>query len=136
MIRHFEPEDLKKIKVNRFSVNDQNVEDITNEHYYKNTFVDGPDVVCIVAFRRYWQDNFLGFLILSDDFTPRHGREVRTFIHQAMKDFNCKRLQTDSEACAVLDRWHEFLGFKLEGTREKLIMGKDFRMWAIVPRED
>lgn len=133
MIRKFHKSDLNNIKCNQFSTTEGDAEDILHADYYKNTLVDGADVLCIIAFRRYWERNFIAFMMVSDDIRPVHARELKEYIRLAMIDFECERLQTSSIKCETLDRWHRFLGFELEGTQRKLIFGKDFNMWAMFP---
>lgn len=135
MIRQYHPHDLKKIKMNSFSAYNESLEDLNHVSFYKNTLVDGASVMGILAFRRYWKDNYVCFILMAEGFNARHGRQVKRFIDNAMIDFGAKRLQTDSANHPALNRWHKFLGFQLEGTRKKLIYDTDFNMWALFGKE-
>lgn len=134
MIRQFYISDLKKIKENRFSGSVDAEEAFSHADYFKNSLVDDAGVLCIIAFRCYWGKNYQCFLTMSDRFNALHARELKRFVDDAMHDFGADRLQTDSIAHPVLDRWHQFFGFELEGTRKKLLYGQDFRMWAKFPK--
>lgn len=104
--------------------------------FYKQTLEDDDGaVIAVLCFKAYWQQNYICFLLLSESATMRHARQIKRFVHSVMEDFRCNRLQTDSLDCAMINRWHKFLGFELEGTRRKIINDQDFNMWAMLAGE-
>lgn len=131
MIRHFEPPDARRLKPNEFSGTYDLAAIFQDESYYKHTLVDdNSDVQAIIVFRPYWQNNYVAFFLISQDFPKRLASELKEFVNNAILDLGADRVQTDSVHCEVLNRWHDWLGFTLEGCREKMIEGKDFNMWA------
>jgi hypothetical protein len=104
--------------------------------FYKHTLIVGSDVYAIICFRRYWKNNFVAFFLISEDMPAIHARELKEFILQAVIDLRADRVQTDSVDDAALNKWHNFLGFTLEGKREKMIYGKDFNMWGFLRGRD
>lgn len=133
MIRQYEPGDESKIELNDFVFNfDLLKAHIDNPEYYKSTVVAGDKVMAIIAFRPYWERCFDSFFMITRNMPLIHARELKQYLHDAIVDFNAERVQTDSLDCPTLNRWHEFLGFTLEGTRRKLVYGKDFNCWSIV----
>lgn len=137
MIRKFEKIDERRINANEFSgIGDMGFV-FDDDDFYKQTLVgDDSKIYAIICFKRYWENNYIGFLLISEDIQPRHCVEIKKFIHNVVIDFNMDRLQTDSVKCDTLTRWHEFLGFSHEGTREKMIMYKDYDMWAMLKGRD
>jgi hypothetical protein len=135
MMRPFEQTDLRRIEVNEYSLSDINVDFIFNDaDFYKQTLECDKTgrIMAILCFKAYWEQNYICFLLMSKHMGACHARTIKKFVHGVMADFGCNRLQTDSLDCPVINRWHEFLGFQLEGTRRKIIDDKDFNMWAIL----
>lgn len=135
MIRAFEKLDARRLKANGFS-GFENMDYVFNDPtFYKQTLEDEVTgaVLCIIVFKRYWGNNFVGFFLMGQEIEPLHARQLKRFVENVIIDFEMERLQTDSFDCELLNRWHKFLGFELEGKRKKMMMGKDFNSWAIVP---
>lgn len=131
MIRQFEMMDVRRLKPNEFSKPKDVMFVFDDDSFYKNTMEDDNGrVLCIIGFKRYWQNNFVGFFLLSEEIEPIHARELKRFIDNAMIDMEADRLQTDSVSCLTLDKWHRFLKFELEGVRKKMLYGKDYKLWA------
>lgn len=137
MIRNFEKVDARRISVNSFSqVGDMSFV-FDDPSFYKSTLVgEDSGIYAIICFKRYWENCFLGFFLVSKDIKPIHARELKRFINQVLIDFEVDRMQTDSVACEMMTRWHKFLRFKSEGIREKMIYGKDYEMWAMLKGRD
>lgn len=134
MIRPFNKLDARRIKPNGFSGTGDMSFVFDDPTFFKQTLEDeNGAVVCIMCFKSYWENNYVGFFLIGLDIQPVHARVLKRFMENVILDFNMERLQTDSVDCELLNRWHKFLGFELEGKRRKMIMGKDFNMWAIVP---
>lgn len=132
MIKPFKITDLGYFLPNEFS-NPDFVLDQLQDHTYivESMWCDGM-VACIMCYKNYWGPNWMGFFLISESFNVRNALVLRNYIRDTMVRYDAKRLQTDSQACKVLDDWHEFLGFKYEGTREKLLFNKDYNMWALM----
>lgn len=132
MIRHFDRTDLRRIKKNEFS-NPADIDFVFDDPtFFKNTLVmDNQEIGAIMLFKSYWQNCFLVFLLISEDMTPIYARELKQFLDDARIDFNADRVQTESVSTPVLRKWHEFLGFRLEGCREKMIYNKDYDQWGM-----
>lgn len=135
MMRPFSGIDLRRIKSNGFS-NTGNLDFVFDDpDFWKSTLEDNAtgEVMAIVCWKAYQGDNYLAFLLISDDIKPIHARALKKYIHQGARDFRMERIQTDSVDCEVLNRWHKFLGFDLEGIRKRMLNGKDYAMWAYMP---
>lgn len=63
-------------------------------------------------------------------------RELKRFMLQVYEDLSIDRMQTDSEDNDIINRWHKFLGFTLEGKREKMIYDMDYNCWAMIRGRD
>ena len=135
MIRHFDRLDLRRLKPNGFTSTSNLGWIIDDPSFYKQTLEDDETgaVLCVIIFKPYADKNFVGFFLMGQDIAPIHARQLRRFVENVIIDFEMDRLQTDSIDCDLLNRWHKFLGFAFEGTRKKMMMGKDYNMWAIVP---
>ncbi len=137
MIRAFNRSDIRRIKANEFSKPNDLAFVFYDEEFYKNTLVgDDGDVYAIICFRRYWHNNFLAFFLISEDMPFIYARQLKKFLLDAIIDFRAERVQTDSRDCAILNRWHKFLGFTLEGKREKMIFDLDYNMWGLLKGRD
>lgn len=132
MIRPFESMDIRRLKPNEFSEPYDIDFILSDPEAVRFTQVDGSDVACIIIAKKYWQDNYVAFFLIAKDYPPRLARELKRAVHDFIKDCNVQRIQTDSIACPLLDKWHEFIGLKCEGLREKMLQNKDFKSWAWV----
>jgi hypothetical protein len=131
MIRHFEGLDPRRLKPNEHSETLDMGYVFADPAYVKFTQVGNDnDIVCIIVFQRYWENNYQAFFLLSRDYPVVMAKELKVFVDNAILDLGANRVQTDSVATPALDKWHEFLGFTCEGTREKMIFDKDYRCWA------
>lgn len=137
MIRAFEATDIRRIKANNFSDPIDIKSMILREDFYKQTLVDeGGSVKAIICFVKYWGNNFLAFFLIADDMPAICARELKRFVYSAMADFRADRVQTDSVDCPMLNRWHKFLGFTLEGRREKMMNNVDYNCWGLLRGRD
>lgn len=137
MIRPYQMMDSRRLKANENSgVGDMGWV-FTDPEFQRHTMEDDEGrVLCIICFKKYWQDNYLAFLLISKEMTAIYARKLKRWIFDVMMDFGMKRVQTDSVDCPVINRWHDFLGFTLEGTRAKMLFDKDYKMWAFVKGRD
>lgn len=132
MIKEFTMEDLGRFLPNEFSDPDNVLDILEDTQLVKLSMWHGDMVAAILVFRNYWGACWEGFFLIAEDFPIMCAVELRDYIDLTMRRLEATRLQTDSVACDVLKRWHEFLGFKLEGVREKMMLGRDYCMWARV----
>lgn len=130
-IRRFQPQDLQSFKPNQFSDPATVMFALEDEKWDIFTLKDGDKTEAIIAARRYWGNNYVAFFLISKDFRPRNAIKLREFVHSTHERFGVKRIQTDSQAHPMLDAWHEWLGFKFEGKREKMMHGKDYHCWGL-----
>ena len=132
MIRPFEPSDVRRLKPNDFC-KDRDMSDVFNDpEFYKFSLVDDSDVLCIMAFKKYWGDCWMTCSLMSEDIKPVHAKQLKKFLHTVINDFGMQRMQTYDLDCAFLNRWHLWLGFTLEGVCKKMIFNKDYCTWAVV----
>lgn len=137
MIRPFERVDARRIKPNQFSDCKDMWFVFDDPEFYKFSLVGNEaDVFAIICFRKYWGNNYLAFFLIDENMPMIHARELKRFIYEAASDLGAERVQTDSVDCELLTKWHEFLGFKHEGKREKMIYNQDYSMWAILRGRD
>lgn len=89
-------------------------------------------VVCVLACHEYAPNKYMGFLLVTDYLTNHLGKDVREFVKDKFLSYNMDRLETLSVACEKIDRWHEFLGFELEGTKKRYLGDNDYKMWGMI----
>lgn len=130
MIKKFEITDLGSFLPNKFSNPDVVLDQLTDPAFEVETLWHGGMVMAILAYRNYWNRNWLGFFLISEDFPGHLAIRLRNHIRETMERKDALRLQTDSVADPCLDKWHKLLGFKLEGTREKMLFDQDYNCWA------
>jgi len=137
MIRPFQKLDARRLQSNEFS-NAKDIQFVFDDpDFYKHTLISNEsDVYAIICFKRYWKNNFLAFFLIGKDMPAIHARELKEFVDNAIEDLRAERVQTESVATETLDKWHEFLGFTLEGKREKMIYDKDYNQWGKLKGRD
>lgn len=89
--------------------------------------------IAILAFDEYDKDKYDGCIIADEDFAknPKYAIKMRWLIKRLIKDFNMKRVQTTSEDSPKLNKWHEFLGFKLEKKDSETYRGIKYNLWGM-----
>lgn len=92
-------------------------------------------VQAIICFRNYWGHCWSCFVLLAKNFLPGNNCRLRELMNRYMVEHDAIRLETTSRAETTLRRWHEWMGFTLEGTRRKMMFNCDYDMWAIVREE-
>lgn len=133
MIKPFNIEDLGSFLPNEFSDPDAVLDQLTDPSFEVQTLWGNDDFVqAILCFRNYWGCNWMGFFLIAENIHKRTPIILKHHIRKTMIDKNALRLQTDSQSNVCLKAWHTWLGFKYEGTREKLLFGKDYDMWALL----
>ena len=99
---------------------------------YCHTYLYKGRVLCIAGYVEVWPGVREVFVIpsvyVSYYAVPFH-RAVRKTLDGWMKE--CHRMQTNSLADEVTDRWMVGLGFHVEGVLEKYSYNRlDYKMWA------
>lgn len=89
--------------------------------------------IAILAFDEYDKDKYDGCIIADEDFgkNPKYAIKMRWLVHRLIKDFKMKRVQTTSEDSPQLNKWHEFLGFKLEQKDSETHRGIKYNLWGM-----
>lgn len=131
MIRDFILGDENKLKPNAFS-DPTDVRDIfTDDTYKKFTLEDGEKIVAITCWKEYAPDEYAIFMLMCDEITASNTRELKRLLDNATIQLKPKRCITYSFDCDMLNRWHEFWGFKSDPANGVLIEGKKFNKWVI-----
>lgn len=128
MIKDFELDDLIGFIPNELSDPRDISFVFSDDEYYKYTLVNGG-AKAIIVFRYNGNDDWCGFFLISEDFTPRDGILVKQFIKKTVAKYKPKRLWTVSYESPVIERWHKFLGMKREDPI--VIHGKKCDVWSI-----
>lgn len=130
-IKRFNLIDLRSFQPNEFSDPAEVQFAMTDPKWDIFTMWENNKVEAIICARRYWGNNYMAFFLISATFRTRNAARLRQWIHGTYERFNVKRIQTDSQANEMLDAWHRFMGFTLEGRREKMMHGKDYHCWGL-----
>ena len=137
MIRPFRIEDLGTFIPNEWSEPDLVLDQLLDPSYVTVTIWDSVKqmTAAIMCFKCYAGKCWHGFFLVSKGMTTRQAATIKKYIATTMKKLDADRLQTDSFDEPKLNTWHCWLGFTCEGTRRKMLWGKDYNMWAIVREE-
>lgn len=89
--------------------------------------------IAILAFDEYDKDKYDGCIIADESFSsnPKYAIKMKWLINLLIKKFNMKRVQTTSEDSPELNKWHEFLGFKLEKKDSLIKKGVHYSLWGM-----
>ena len=133
MIKPFVLSDLGSFIPNEFSDPDAILPALVSTKFTVQTMM-APDenVEAIIAYTNYWGDCWDGFVLIGHRFPFPSARRLRDHLKATMVEKNASRFQTISIANDCLRKWHEYLGFTLEGTRKKMMFGRDYDMYAIL----
>lgn len=128
----FKIDDLGAFLPNEFSNPDEIFPMMVNSMEVHTMWGDYGDVRAFLCVRNYWGRCWTGFILMATTFTPQNALELRELILQEMVVRRAVRLETLSQTNERLRKWHEFLGFTLEGTKRKFMFDKDYDCFAIV----
>ena len=132
MIREFIKSDLDNFKPNKFSKYEDYKEIFDDDECLKFSLIKNNKVAAIMCFHCYWGNNWQCFILIEENFKRVYMRHIKNFMDFAIGVIKPSRLSTDSIDCDLVNRFHKFLGFKLEGTREKYIYDENINMWAMI----
>lgn len=130
-IKPFKIEDLGYFTPNEFSNPDDVLPSLVGMEVKTMWGGDGL-VQAILCVKNYWGRCWAGFILVAKNFDRTNAAGLRDLIHSEMAHRNAQRLQTDSVSCHELRAWHRFLGFELEGVKQKMMFNRDYDCWAIV----
>lgn len=131
MIRDYQNGDEKKAKFNGFSDASIIPEVFADPTYVKHTVEDNGAVKIIACYREYAPSSYATFLLMAEDVGVSHCKELKRLLNNVTMKLRPKRVLTYSHDCDLLNRWHEFLGFKKEDENGVLIEGKKFNKWVM-----
>lgn len=140
MIRKYKPEDFDNIERNEFYSegfigSDRFKEMLLNENVHTFTQTDGDNVLCIIVFFTIGQGIYQCGLVFSQSYLSMYAKEFKNFLYDSINAYNIRRLETESVDCSILNRWHDFLGFTMEGVKREYVDFKDYRMWSILQKD-
>ena len=137
IIKTFHINDLGAFLPNEYS-NPDEIFPLFLDARYEVQSLWGKDgmVQAIVCFRNYWGNCWSCFILISKDFELFNSCFVHNLIQRYMDERGAVRLQTESRTDETLRKWHEFLGFELEGKKRKMMFNNDYDCWAIVRSEE
>lgn len=137
MIRPFQRIDVRRLRANKFSIASDSGFIFDDDTFYKHTLVtDKSDVLAIICFKNYWGNNWIACFFISDEMPAIYAKQLKRFVDDAIIDLGAERVQTDSQDCPELNRWHKFMEFTLEGKREKMLYDKDYNLWGKLKGRD
>lgn len=129
--------DVRRLKANQFSDMKEATSAFDDPDFLKHTLIDNEDKVqAIICFKPYWNRNYVAFFLIAEGIQISEVRELKRFIYDAIMDLGADRVQTLSPHCDKIKKWHLFLGFRHEGTHEKMAFDKDYDTWAVVRGRD
>lgn len=128
MIREFDKKDLENFKANK-NGDARDIMFVFNDPSYFKYTLDHGGPKAIICFRHNGDDDWAGFFLIAENFTARDGILVKRFIEETVRRYRPKRLWTASHINEDLNRWHKFLGMKIEDTL--VIHGKKCAIWSI-----
>lgn len=131
MIRDFILGDEKKLKPNEFS-DPGDIEDVfTDNSYEKFTLDDQGEIKCILCWQQFKPESYAIFFLMPDGVNLTHARAIKKFLDEKTRELKPKLCLTYSFDCDMLNRWHEFFGFKKEDENSVLVDGRKFNKWVI-----
>jgi len=137
MIKPFAFSDLGAFIPNEYSNPDDVLTLLVSGDYEVQTmWGDDGLVQAIICFKCYWGRCWNCFVLIAKNFIPSNLIILRLLIGSYMHERKAIRLQTESRSEPILRRFHEVLGFTLEGTKRKMMFNKDYDMWSIIREEN
>lgn len=135
MIREFEKDDYDNFKPNEFSSLAKLYRIIGRRTYQKYSLIRNNEVKAIIFFVEVEPDDWAGFFLISVDFEAQDGEQIRNFINDTVEEKQPKRLWTVSIDHPLINRWHRFLGLKIE-EKDIAFCGKNYIRWSMVREKE
>ena len=126
----FRKDHILTIKGNEFTDMAQYEAAFDCPNFKKYTIEENGEAFIIFCFRKYWEDNYEAFIIVSEDAAARHFYKMKKSIFKILDSMGVKRVHTISQSCDKIDRWHRFIGMECEGLLKQFIYGKDYKIWS------
>lgn len=97
------------------------------------TLFDGDKPIAILGFHEYDINKFDGCIVADECFgdNPKYAIKMKQLINICRDKYKMKRVQTTSEDAEALNKWHEFLGFKVEKENVMSYRGHSFKLWSM-----
>lgn len=131
MIREFCIEDLQGFEPNEYSdtgaLVTMNV--FEDDECFKFSFIDQGKVKAIIIFKELELDEYYGFFVISQTFRFKDSAVIKEFIEHCCQKLSPKKVWTASRDCAVINRWHKYLGMVVTGIKE--LEGKILNIWEL-----
>lgn len=129
--------DIDNMKFNKWarhlksSKNLKRIKQYLKMAYSYTLYDDKP--VAILAFDEYAEDKYDGCIIADECFSnnPKYAIKMKWLIGVLAEKMGATRVQTLSEDSPELNKWHEFLGFKLEIKDAETIKGIRQNLWGM-----
>lgn len=136
MIRDYVDEDLDLIDLNEYS----EPERVTNRESFREilkqwhsfTVYNDKGIEAILCYIEYHPGCYKAFILAGKVISMQISRQIKRFLHRMAIEMKATRLETESQDCEMLNRWHRFLGFELEGTKRKYMRGCDYNVWSMI----
>jgi hypothetical protein len=135
MIREFEKDDYDNFEPNEFSSIAKLYRIIGRRTFQKYSLVRDNVVKAIIFFVEVEPDDWAGFFLISKDFTAQDGEDIRQFIINTVEQYQAKRLWTVSLDHKLINRWHRFLGLKIE-EKDIELCGKKYIRWSLLTNNE
>lgn len=130
--------DFDKIEFNKWAWYLKNKKTIKRvKAYFRDsntyTIVADEKPIAILSFDEYEPSKFDGCILADVHFedNPKYAIMMKKLVNFVIKKYNMKRVQTESEDDPQLNKWHKFLGFKLEKKNVFVHRGKSFNLWSM-----
>ena len=112
MIRSYEAGDEVKMILNKYS-NYGGLEFMfTDNDYEKFTLEDQAGVKAIIFSSEREEKQYVIFMLMAADVTVNNIKSIKECLLDKRASENAKEVLTYSVDDKVIDRWHEFLGFR------------------------
>jgi hypothetical protein len=93
---------------------------------------DTGENIAVIAYKPYTDRCYVTFTVCSKRFNAKFAKEFKRFVVRGRDILQALRYETISKARPEINRFHEFLDFKLEGTKRKYFDGEDYNIWGWV----
>lgn len=130
--------DFDKIKFNKWAWYLKDKKSIKKtKAYFRDantyTLIANDKPLAILSFHEYEPTHYDGCILADEHFedNPKYAIMMKKLILHVINKYGMKRVQTESEDDPQLNKWHEFLGFKLEKKHSLIHRGKPFNLWSM-----
>lgn len=130
--------DFDKIKFNKWAwylKSKRTIKKVKEYFRLANTYtlIANDKPIAILSFHEYEQGKFDGCILADECFenNPKYAIVMKRLVDHVIEKYDMKRVQTESEDDPQLNKWHEFLGFKLEKKHNSIYRNKPFNLWSM-----